>query len=269
MESNTLNFIMGGKLGDFIQSLITVKGLCSKYNKKANLYMCDIGWDFGINNVYKELYPIIMYQEYINDFKILQNYYLDPIQTPSKNTPIQIFDEKIIKEGYIDLGSYIRSPYLYKNCWSEIFSKTFDFSIYNNNKWIDYNKINDLLIDKILIHRKHTMRTNNSFPYNNILNEYKDNLIFISSNEKDYENFPYKSNVPFLKMETLDDWFTSINSCYMIISNLTGPAAIAHAIDKLRIIELPENADAYHCIGEEKYSNNVHWYVNDLNHNLI
>lgn len=268
MENNTLNFVMGGKLGDFIQSLITVKGLCSKYNKKANLYIFDIGWDFGINNVYKELYPIIIHQEYINNFNILQDYYLDPIQTPSKNTPIQIFDKKLLEEGYIDLGNYIRSPFLYKNCWSELFSKTFNFPIPTNNKWMSYDKVNNNLVDKVLIHRKHIGRTNNNFPYNDIVNKYKDNLIFISSNEKDYEIFPYKSQIPFLKMETLDDWFTSLNSCYMIISNLTGPAAIAHALDKLRIIELPETVDSYHCIGEEKYSKNIYWYIDDFNHNL-
>lgn len=269
MESNTLNFVMGGKLGDFIQSLIAVKGLCFKHNKKANLYIYDIGWDFGINNVYKELYPIIIYQEYINSFNILQDYYLDPIQTPSKNSPIQIFDKKIIEEEYVDLGSYIRSPYLYKNCWSELFSKTFNFPIPTDNKWISYNKVDNHLTGKILIHRKHTGRTNDKFPYNDIIKLYKGDLIFISSNEKDYDAFPYKSNIPFLKMETLDNWFTSINSCYMVISNLTGPAAIAHAMNKLRIIELPETIDSFHCIGEEKYSDTIRWYINDFNYHLI
>jgi len=42
-------------------------------------------------------------------------------------------------------------------------------------------------------------------------------------------------------------------------------------MDKPRVIELPANdntflLDAYHCMGEEKYSNNVRWFLNnDLN----
>ena len=164
MENNTINFVMGGKLGDLIQSLITVKGICNKSNKKANLYIFDIGWEFGINNVYKELYPIIIQQLYINSFKILTDYKLDAIQTPTQNSPIQIFNKNLIEEGYIDLGIYIRSPFLYKCCWSELYSKTFEFEIPSEINWLTYNQINDKLTDKVLIHRKHGNRINkNSF----------------------------------------------------------------------------------------------------------
>ena len=43
---------------------------------------------------------------------------------------------------------------------------------------------------------------------------------------------------------------------------------MAHAIDKLRIIELPNLIDSAHCIGEERYSKNIHWYLNNNHHNL-
>jgi hypothetical protein len=38
---------------------------------------------------------------------------------------------------------------------------------------------------------------------------------------------------------------------------------MAHAMDKPRIIELSLTTDARHCIGEEQYSKNVHWFQNE------
>ena len=66
-------------------------------------------------------------------------------------------------------------------------------------------------------------------------------------------------------MVTLEDWFTSINSCQMFIGNLTGPTAISNALNKLRIIELPDTIDIYHTIGEEKYSKNISWFFDQNN----
>jgi hypothetical protein len=269
MGNNITNFVMGGKLGDFIQSLYAVKNICKQRNSKANVYMYDIGWEFGIKNTYTELYPILMQQEYINSFDILENYHLDPIQTPNQNSPIIIYDEKLVGQGYIDLGEYLRSPLLYKTCWSELYSDMYGFSIEGEYEWIKYNNFDNKLKDRILIQRKAATRTNEKFPYDQIVEQYGDSLLFISSNDNDYNEFPFKSKVDYLKLTTLDEWFTSINSCQMIIANLSAPSAIAHALDKLRIIELPFTADSYHCIGEEKHSDNIFYYLNEQYNNLI
>lgn len=271
MANSTTNFIMGGKLGDFIQSLYAVKNICKQNNTKANLYLCDIGWEFGINNTYAELYPIVMQQDYINSFNILaeNSYTLDPVQTPHQNSPIEIHDIQIKEQGYIDLGEYIRSPLLYRACWSELYSNLYNFPIEGAYGWIKYDGLDLTLKNRILIQRKAATRTNDLFPYEQIVEEYGEKLLFVSSNENDYNVFPYKSKVEFRKVTTLDEWFTSINSCEMIIANLSAPAAIAHAFDKLRIIELPFTEDAHHCIGEEKYTNNIHWYLNQQLNNLM
>lgn len=259
---------MGGKLGDFIQSLYAVKNICKQRNSKADVYMYDIGWEFGIKNTYAELYPILMQQDYINSLNILENYHLDPIQTPNQNSPIVIHDEKLVEQGYIDLGEYLRSPLLYKTCWSEVYSNMYNFPIEGEYGWIKYNNFDIKLKDRILIQRKAATRTNEIFPYDQIVEQYGDSLLFASSNEDDYNKFPFKSKVDYLKLTTLDEWFTSINSCQMIIANLSAPAAIAHALDKLRIIELPFTVDSNHCIGEEKHSNNIFYYLNEQYNNL-
>lgn len=261
-----MNFISCGKLGDFIHSLFAVKNLCEQNNCTANVYMADIGWDFGINNTYTELYPILKRQSYIDDLLILTDYYLHPIQNPKHNSPIHVYDKKLIDEGFL-YNDYITSPSLYKTCWSELFEKHYGFKS-KEAKWLNYDKVDLSLVGKILIHRKNNDMKNQSFPYEQIMEQYGNNLVFVSSNVADYEAFPWKTKLPFKKVDTLDEWFTYINSCEMIISNLTGPTAIAHALDKRRIIELPDRIDAFHCIGEEKYSSNIFWYLNENLHNL-
>jgi len=265
----TRNFLMGGKLGDFLHAMFAVKNICEQDGVKANIYMYDIGWEFGIHNTHSELQPIFLQQSYVNSFNVLENYEVDHIQTSEQNTPIKVYDERLLEEEYIDLGTYIRSPWLYKTCWSELYSKTFNFKIREDYKWITYNKINPDFENKILIQRKaHTLR-NPNFDYDSIISNYgKDNIVFVSSTQKDYEEFPNKSEIPFHKVTTLDEWFTAINSSAMVIANLSAPAVMAHAMDKPRIIELPYTVDAQHCMGEERYSSNVYWYVSDQENNL-
>ncbi len=261
-----MNFITGGKLGDFLHSLYAVKNLCKKYHCTANIYMVDIGWDFGIENTHRELRPILKQQDYIDDVFILTDYYLDPIQTPFQNSPIQIFNKKLIDEGYV-VNDYLNSKLLYKECWSNIYQDLFDFTA-TESHWLTYNQIDNKIAGRILVHRKNNDMKNQSFPYDQICNEYRNNLLFVSSVESDYDAFPWKSKMPFKKITTLKDWFAAINSCSMIISNLTGPTVIAHALDKRRIIELPDRIDSVHCIGEEQYSDNIYWYLNEIHHNL-
>lgn len=259
---------MGGKLGDFLHAMFAVRGICLRDGVRANIYMVDIGWEFGIENTHRELKNIMLKQEYVSSFNILKNYYLDPIQTPTQSSPIVVFDDIINNQGYIDLGNYIRSPFLYKKCWSELYSNTFDFPIPSEYAWIRYDGINKDLENKILIQRKaHNLR-NQDFPYEDIIKTYgKDNIVFISSSDKDYDEFQWKQ-VPFYKLKSLDDWFTAINSAALVVANLSAPAVIAHALDKPRIIELPDTLDAIHCIGEENYSKNIYWFFNEFYNNL-
>jgi hypothetical protein len=262
------NLIIGGKLGDFLLGVYGAKGLSERTGEKINIYMIDIGWELGIENTYKGLYPVLMEQDYINDFQILTDYDLDPIQTPTKNSPIKVYNKKLLEEGYI-VDDYINSPLLYKKCWSDIYSHMFQFSINKPNSWIIFNKNSELTKNKVLIHRKYsTERFNAEFPYEEIIERYDGNVVFASTNINDYEQFPYKNKIPFLKVNTIEEWFTFINSCSMYVGNLTAPVVMAHAIDKLRIIELPNNLDAYHWMDETKYSNNIFWFLNKHTHTL-
>jgi len=235
------NFSMAGKLGDFLHAMFAVKHTCQHNGIKANVHMYDIGWEFGIKNTHAELKPILEQQPYINELLI-------------SDGPL---------EGSTDLGQYINSPWLYQACWSNIYSKTFNFPINSEYKWINWNKINPDLYDKVLIQRKANDMRNNNFPYRDLLDQYgRENILFISSTENDYNEFPFKDEISFYKLTTLDDWFTAMNSAKLVVANLSAPAVMASALDKPRIIELPNAWDCNHYIGEEKYSKNIRWFLN-------
>ena len=256
---------MGGKLGDFLHAMFAVKHLSTN----ANVYMYDIGWEFGIEKTYAELAPILLQQDYIQSVSILTDYTLDPVQTPTNNSPVQVHNEQLLRDGYVDFGGYLRSPWLYRACWSELYANTFHFPLTDDAKWITYNKVDERFIGKVLIHRRNNpVRLNPTFPFAQIIEEHKDNVVFVSSNEEDYQAFPYHDMVPFERMTTLDNWFTAINSCGMMVSNLTAPTVIAHGLDIPRIIELPHTPDAIHCMGEEKYSSNANWYLTETQNTL-
>jgi hypothetical protein len=263
MENKPLNILMSGKLGDFTHSLFAVHKICLTQNLKANLYMIDLGWDFGIKNTYQEYKPIIEAQSYINSFNILEGYNLDPIQTPKQSTPIEIFDKEF---KYIDLMGYIRSPLLYKACWSEIYSNLFNFKIDKKTfKTIEFNEVDPKFENKIILHRRTTSleRLSTKFPYEEILAIYKNDCIFVSTSEKDYNLFPYKDGLEFYKINTLTDWYKTINSGNLFITNLSGPEAIASVLDVPRLIELPNLPDANHFFGEANYSDNMFFYLDE------
>lgn len=266
---NTYNLLIGGKLGDFLLGLYGAHLHCRATNCKVNVYMVDIGWDFGLKPTYEALYPILMSQDFVDNFEVLTDYYLDPLQTPNKNSPIQVHNQKLIEEGYL-VDDYLNSPLLYKACWSDLYAHMYETQPTVDTAWLAFGKRDSKLVNTVIIHRKslEEKRFSVEFPYEQIVNGY-DSVVFASTNRRDYDAFPWKQSVDFLQIKDLDHWFTTINSCAMYVGNLTAPVVIAHALNKMRIIELPFNEDALHWIGEEKYSSNVKWFLNNHNHNLI
>jgi hypothetical protein len=264
----TINIIIGGKLGDFLITLQGVKGLCKSRNVKANIFLIDIGWEFGFEKTYKDLYPILKSQSYIEDFQMLTDYSLNPIQNFSENSPIQVYNSKLIEEGYI-VDDYLNAPLLYKACWAEIYADLFEYEPIHSGKWLTYSKTDPIYANTVVIHRKFSPgRFSTEFPYDQIISEY-DSVVFASTNVNDYNKFPWKDQVPFIQVENLDKWFTLINSCAMYVGNLTAPVVIAQALDKLRIVELASNLDVFHWMGEERYTSKAKWFLDNHTNNLI
>lgn len=248
---------MRGKLGDFIQSLSALKRICESSGCVGNLYMYDdvrnIGWEHGVENTYAELYDILINQSYIESFSILNDF-----------TAVQ----ELKSQGYIDLGDFVNSPALYQAAWIEIFSNTFQFPIVGEYKWINHNIIDPKFENKLLIHSKSKYGFNKGFPYHGLLEENKGNIVFISTSENDYNLFPLKNEMDFYKIDTINDWYTSINSCGLFVSNISAPACIANSLDVKRIIDLPKMIDSIHWMYETKYTPNLFYYLDEERHNL-
>lgn len=237
----TINFICGGLIGDFIQCLFAVKHLCEKHQSKANLYITDdrkFGGDefrFPIDKVYSDLLPIILQQDYINTFEIYNNQTIN----------------------LVNLNDFRKSPLLFKNNWTEFLQHTFDFTYNQPYQWVTVKEINPDFDGKILLHRSNR-RHSYDFPFRQIIDKYKEKLVFISNDVNEYESFPFKSEIPYYKVDTLLDVYSAINSCDFFIGNQSSPYTLASSVDKPRIVELASDGfDKYMSIGENKYSSNI------------
>jgi len=80
IEGNTkpIRYISGGLLGDFIHQLSVVKEIYDKTGRKGILYISNTArpnepFTFGLEKVYKDTYPFISVQFYIDSYHIHQN----------------------------------------------------------------------------------------------------------------------------------------------------------------------------------------------------
>lgn len=261
----TQNFTICGKLGDFVHMMFAMKHICEKNNTQADIYLyhVDGGFELGTDTAYRELLDIVMNQPFVNSFQMLENFKIVPTNPNVISGPIEVYEPKLIEEGFIHLEDFMRSPYLYKTCWSEILSLTFGFELKGPAQWMKFDKIDPYFTDKVIINRRYShSRINNDFPYESIMEAYPGQVVFIGTEKKDYDLFPFRDQCEFYQIGDVNNWFTVINSAALYVGNLSGPSSIASALDKKRIIELPMTGDAYHWIGEEKYSKNIGWFVN-------
>lgn len=244
---DTINFLHSGKLGDFIHSMFAIKNICRKFNSIANIFIRPGDWSTDLDTTYQELYPIIVSQKYVNSFSILLHNNLN------KNCK------------YIDLDFFRQSQNLYKNSWTDMFLIDYDLQ-FKDYKWIDFHETDRYFMNRIVINRKISdpNMINGNFPYQDIINNYDIKPIFISSkyNTQEYDSFPLKDQCEHIIMNTIKDFFIAINSCKVFIGNLSGPLAIACSLDSNRIAELGETFDYSHYLTENKYSNNISWFLN-------
>ena len=62
----TTKFVIGGRTGDLLHSLYSVRGICEKLGTKADLYITDDiryggdGFHFEINRTFDDLKPLII-----------------------------------------------------------------------------------------------------------------------------------------------------------------------------------------------------------------
>ena len=237
----TKSYLQGGKLGDLIHSLCVCKYVYETTGNKADLYIANIGDDFemGVEHTYNDLKPILEKQEWLNSFNIYKNEKID-----------------------YNLVNFRSSRFLFRTNWIEIFFKEF-LNIDTPPKeysWIDNIEKDESLKDTILISKSLIpIREDCKNIYLELIEKYE-NISFICYNKEQYESFDFKDKVNLILADSLYDFFKKINSCKLLISNQSGPAAWATAMNVPRVIELLPRLDRNHYINDINYYKNFNYF---------
>ena len=228
-----MNYLGGGKMGDFIHSLIVCKHNYEETGELANIYLSNKGhqFEYDLNFTFNELKPLLESQPWLNTFKIYENEIID-----------------------IDLTTWRQSPDLYQTNWLEIYSNAYlnRIKIPNEYSWItvetDNQYSNSLMINRSL----KTVDDSKLHVYDDLINKY-DDVYFICFDVKQYYQFPLHYKTKLLQVDNLYDFFKKLASCHFFIGNQSGPFAWASALNVPRAVELLYISDRYHYINDSNY----------------
>jgi len=219
-------YLSSGKLGDFIQNLSVInekfyitgkKGILCVNNNNNNAFTN------GLVETYNDTYNVIKSQKYIKDYKIYQN-------------------EKI--DIYLDLWRG-NENLLYKTNWMKIYENTYNV-YWGHHKWFDVpndKKWEDKILINVMNYRKPT-----NIDFNKLYNIFSNSLVFISFHKTEYHEFvkDTKLNIENYIPESFTDACIAVNSCKLLVANLSGLLTIGHACHKKRIIGLSGAGDDIH-----------------------
>lgn len=232
-----MNYLSGGRLGDFIHCLSAVKFNYDETGLKGDIYLRNYNDLFTkpIEFTINDLKGILLKQNYISSVNIYNDEPIDINLSKWRDVPVTT------------------TPY----CWSVIaqdsfIDKTKPFP--KNYKWIECDS-DPTYKDSLFINRRHGFDERYSKAYDKYITQYEGNVYFIGFDEEQYHDFPFKDRCKFLKVTSLYEWFYYINSCSLYIGNLTGTFNYACALNKPRVIERQINEQC-------SFDNDVLYYDN-------
>ena len=239
----TKSYLQGGKLGDFIHSLVVCKFNWDFFGYKADLYISNVGEQFekGMEFTYNDLKPILEKQEWLNSFSIHNG---EPID--------------------VNLSRFRQSRFLYTTNWLEIYFKEFldDITPPKEFAWIEMDK-DETLSDTLLINRSmKPMSEQVTGIYQSVLNQFEKKA-FICFDEEQYNNFTLKDQCELIKVNSLEEFFIKINGSKLFIGNQSGPMAWATSMNASRGIELLATIDNVHYIKDKEYYSQFDYFQGD------
>jgi hypothetical protein len=225
-EFNPINYIAGGKLGDFILSLSVVAEIFRNTGRKGNVFLSSRGDNFrnSLEDVMNDTKYIIKYQEYIQSYEIYTN---------------QPYD--------VDLSAWRSSPLIYRGSWHDIYKATYGVE-WGMRQWLKA-PYNSEFSNKICIHSA-PYRMNKNINLAALIQNNPDlEVVFISSLDSEYETYISATGftgLPFIKLESFEAMCSAIFSCRFFIGNLSMPLALADSMFKNRMSMLAGNQDDIH-----------------------
>ena len=236
-----IKYLIGGKFGDFIQTLSVInEKFYDTGGRKGIIYLSERGDTFinGLITTYNDTYDIIIKQYYIHDFKIYNND-LDCV---------------------VDLCAWRTNPNLFNQNIYYTYSQTYNIE-WGKRKWLTV-PFDEKWKNKIIINTTN-YRWSNTIDYKKLKELYKDDLIFIYSDESHKDFFKANANIDteYYRFNTFLELTTIINSCKLFIGGLSAPLAIAHALHKNRICGLCDNDGVNIAIGLDSIFPNLRYSV--------
>jgi len=228
-----MKYLAGGKMGDFIHSLIICKYKYDKTGELSNIFLSNNGdtFEYDLEFTYNELKPLMLSQPWVGSFNIYNNEFID-----------------------VNLTDWRQSPKLYQTNWLEIYSNTYlnNVKMPNEYKWInvvpDPEYSNSLMINRSL----KPIDNSKLHVYNNLIDKYE-NTYFICFDIRQYYEFPLHYKTKLLLIDNLLDFFIKIASCHFFIGNQSGPFAWASSLNIPRAVELLDTPDKNHYINDVNY----------------
>lgn len=243
-----ITYFSSGRLGDFIFNLSIVNEVYLATNKKGIVFIDNqpTSFQYTIDQTYDELLKIINGQNYIHEFKIYDGL-----------TSIDI-----------NLDSWRNSPHLNENNnYHEMYEKVFGIQ-WGIHPWINLPK-DDKYKDFILV--CHSDKRSNIFiSKSDFIRPSLKNVYFATTDIQEYIRVKDTLKIPPLIFNSLYDFCIALNSCKLIISNMSAPLCFAFAFHKEVIAILP-NENHFHMIDLKrviKMNKSFLFYNWIINHNV-
>jgi hypothetical protein len=222
-EFTPISYVSHGKMGDFIHSLSVIAENFWDAGRKGVLYINDSAekFSYSLEKAYEDSKEIVTMQPYIKSYNIFTNQHID-----------------------VDLAAWRNGPYVYRETWNKIYQTEYGVN-WGSRKWL-FIPEDDRFKNKILIHTSQR-RPNVRFSMNEFKNTYpNEDIVFISEFQFEYDDFVVRhscTSIPFMKVNSIMDFYKAIASCKYFIGNLSMPICVADAMFKNRLALLPERVE--------------------------
>lgn len=239
--SNTIRYISGGLLGDFIHQLSVINENYLKTGKKGILYITNsVGDAFrkGLETAYDDTYKMVKSQEYIEDYKIHANEPYD-----------------------INLSQWRSSNLLFKANWYTIYKAMYGVE-WSTHPWLYISEKKHEFENTIFINCSNVcFRMPSKQTFQRTFSSFEGaDIRFLAQSQTDCELFAKNTGFqfPYVIAHTLEELVVYINSCKLFIGNLSSPLAFAHALHKPNITLLQSlTGDGVHQLSMNVYNNSI------------
>jgi hypothetical protein len=241
-EFDTIKYVCGGLLGDFINSLSVPLEYFKLNGRRATIYLAH-GFDsdhfrYGLEKAYSDLFNTISSQFYIKEFKIYSG---------------EIFD--------VNLNLWRKSNKLLKENLYQVYKSTYNID-WGKDKWLNV-RYDEKWEDKTVVNTT-AFRFPDNVDFHELYNKYSDKMIFVSDQKSEYSFFIEKTgiNIEYYNPSSFEELSVIINSCQLFIGSLSSPLTIAFALHKKLIIGLNHSnqdriCDSTGMTGLEHKFNNI------------